>query len=240
MVRGMVAWVAGISRPDLMVIARLPDDMLVELGSAKVADQVRASSGILLSAVDLSQPICMELYVDSSMDSRQVSKVRGRAAGLFVLRQEGLGSLVSWFSRLHKRVAVSSDVAECRAICEGIHTSLYLKELLHQMTSNTPWPLQVTTLLKTDSMGMVQFVHRQMARSRDLDYLLLKELSSLANIEHIPGVDNPADALTKLVQKAAVQYKVLQSLMDPSQQAFTIWQVDGRRKTGANRPLLRE
>eukprot|EP00899_Mesostigma_viride_P004228 jgi/Mesvir1/13806/Mv25591-RA.1 len=213
-IRGMLAWLASICAPDLLVLSRLTDAQLVEVGAEQVVESVRSSPPLILTAVDLYKPINMVLFVDSSMDSRKVTDVRGRAAALITLQQEHT-SLVSWYSRLQNRVTPSSDIAECRAICEGLHTALYLRELFYQLCQVASCSLQLHTLVKTDSMGMVQFVHRQLARSRDLDYLLLKEMSYLAHLEHVPGVDNPADALTKLESKAELQYPVLKGLMYP-------------------------
>ena len=213
--RGKLSWFASICGPHLMVHSRVPDEVLAEEKPYKVAQLVRESPDLILSGFDLSQPVSLVIYVDSSMDSRQVTKVRGRSAALFVLHQHR-PSLVGWYSRLQKRVCISSDVAECRAICEGIQSSLYIKELLLDMAAVTPWPLQLEAVIMTDSMGMVQFVHKQLARSRDLDYLLLKELADLVDIAHVPGHKNPADALTKLIHKAPGQYQLLYQLMRAS------------------------
>jgi hypothetical protein len=210
----MLAWLASICAPDLLVLSRLTDSQLVEVGAESVVQAVMMSPPLILGPVDLYKPLDMVLYVDSSMDNRKVTEVRGRAAALVTLEQDHT-SLVTWYSRLQNRVTPSSDIAECRAICEGLHTALYLRELFYQLCQVASCRLQLHTLVRTDSMGMVQFVHRQLARSRDLDYLLLKEMSYLAHIEHVPGVDNPADALTKLEEKAERQYPLLRGLMDP-------------------------
>lgn len=211
--RGMWAWFASICGPSLMVHSRMPDEVLEDEKPRVIARLVESTPDLILSGIDFAQPITLEIFVDSSMDARQVTKVRGRSAALFAFYQSR-ASLFSWYSRLQKRVCISSDVAECRAICEGIQSSLYIKELMLELASVTPWTLQMETLLLTDSMGMVQFVHKQLARSRDLDYLLLKELASLVDLKHIPGEENPADALTKLPHKAPAQYNVLRKLMN--------------------------
>eukprot|EP00975_Prorocentrum_lima_P040781 8564731-Prorocentrum_lima.AAC.1 len=128
----MLAWLASICAPDLLVLSRLTDSQLVEVGAESVMQSVRMSPPLILGPLDLYRPFDMVLYVDSSMDSRKVTEVRGRAAALNTLVQEQ-SSLVCWYSRLQNRVTPSSDIAECRAICEGLHTALYLRELFYQL-----------------------------------------------------------------------------------------------------------
>eukprot|EP00899_Mesostigma_viride_P015232 jgi/Mesvir1/2370/Mv26017-RA.1 len=120
-IRGMLAWLASICAPDLLVLSRLTDSQLVEVGAESVVQAVMMSPPLILGPVDLYKPLDMVLYVDSSMDNRKVTEVRGRAAALVTLEQDHT-SLVTWYSRLQNRVTPSSDIAECRAICEGLHT----------------------------------------------------------------------------------------------------------------------
>eukprot|EP00899_Mesostigma_viride_P002448 jgi/Mesvir1/12203/Mv26375-RA.1 len=110
--KGKLAWYGSICGPDMMVHSRSPDDVLILEEPSQIIAHVNKSPGITLAGIDLSLPFSLDIYVDSSMDSRQlVSKVRGRSAGLFVLQQHR-PSLVAWYSCLQRRVAVSSDVSE--------------------------------------------------------------------------------------------------------------------------------
>eukprot|EP00899_Mesostigma_viride_P015201 jgi/Mesvir1/23682/Mv25767-RA.1 len=137
--------------------------------------------------------------------------------GLFVLSNpKGNGSLCGWYSTLCRRVAAGSNTNECRGVCECIKASMYLEQFLRWMGRLLDACLVLTTTVHTDSQPLVSFILSSLSRTRDLDFLLLKELSYAVSVLHSPGRLNPVYAVNKLFAGARDQYRILRMVMGGS------------------------
>eukprot|EP00899_Mesostigma_viride_P012131 jgi/Mesvir1/20919/Mv26444-RA.1 len=212
--RGKLGWMAAVCAPDLVVLSRTVDDVLSQVHPSVVRQYVAESQGVVLSGLSVSQPAVLHCFADTSGEGRELTKLRARMGGLFVLcNPGGRGSLCGWYSRLCRRVAVGSDTNECRGVCECIEASLYLEQFLRWMGKWMGVRLVLTTTVHTDSQPLVSFILNSLSRTRDLDFLLLKELSYAVSVLHLPGRLNPADAVTKLFAAAREQYRILRMVM---------------------------
>eukprot|EP00899_Mesostigma_viride_P005881 jgi/Mesvir1/15294/Mv26323-RA.1 len=216
-IRGKLGWLCATCAPHLAVVSRVDDDVLMEVGSRAIKQVLHDGPPLILHALDLFQPIHITCMMDSSMESRVVTKVQAREAGLFMLSNPtGKQSLVSWFSRLHKRKAVSSNVAECRAVVSAVLHARYLNHLLVWLQHQAGSYAGVQSHLLTDSQSLLSFLDNPLAVHTDLDWIVLKqECTYLESKTHIRDPDNAADALTKVPQAAGPQYRVLYTLMNP-------------------------
>eukprot|EP00899_Mesostigma_viride_P020302 jgi/Mesvir1/28273/Mv24228-RA.1 len=125
-------------------------------------------------------------------------------------------AMCSEHGRLHKRKAVSSSVAECRAVVSAVLHARYLNHLLVWLQHQAGSYAGVKSHLLTDSQSLLSFLDNPLAVHTDLDWIVLKqECTYLESKTHIRDPDNAADALTKVPQAAGPQYRVLYTLMNP-------------------------
>eukprot|EP00975_Prorocentrum_lima_P027320 5742289-Prorocentrum_lima.AAC.2 len=216
-IRGKLGWLCATCAPHLAFVSRVDDEVLQEVGARAIKQLLHDGPPLMLHSLDLFTPIHITCMMDSSMESRVVTKVQAREAGLFFLHnQGGKKSLVSWFSRLHKRKAVSSNVAECRAVVSSVLHARYLNHLLVWLQHQAGSSAGVKAHLLTDSQSIISFLANPLAVHSDLDWIVLKqECKYLESKAHVRDKDNAADALTKVPQAAGPQYQVLYGLMNP-------------------------
>eukprot|EP00899_Mesostigma_viride_P011589 jgi/Mesvir1/20430/Mv25331-RA.1 len=214
--RGKLNWLVSTVSPDLAVLARLPDDLMCSLSRNVMCKYISASPGLVLHGVDYERPIHLSAYCDSSLDSANISKLRGRCAAVVLLSNsatvhvpESSPSPFAWFSRLHRRVYVGSDTAEARAFCETAEELMYFRAVLRWCLKFCRVIPQVDTTIFTDSQSLIDFLADPYARTRKLDFLRAKEYSDAVSLYHVRDNDNISDALTKLYAKARPQYDKL-------------------------------
>eukprot|EP00899_Mesostigma_viride_P016342 jgi/Mesvir1/24709/Mv26004-RA.1 len=215
--RGKLNWLACTTSPDLAVLSRLTDDVLCLLARPVVAEYVQASPGLVLQGVDWDKPIELGAYCDSSLDARVLTKMRGRCAAVSYISnadQSAPSSIFAWFSRLHRRVYVGSDTAEARAYCEAASELAYFHALLCWILKLGGLTTRIDRVMRTDSQALVDFIENPYARTRDLDFLRVKEFSDALHTEHVAGDQNCSDALTKLYSSAKAQYTLLRHQMN--------------------------
>eukprot|EP00975_Prorocentrum_lima_P046091 9638663-Prorocentrum_lima.AAC.1 len=117
--------------------------------------------------------------MDSSMESRQITKLQARESGLyFVQNDDAPLSLISWYSRLHRRKAVSSNAAECRAVVSAVLHARYLNHVLVWLQMQAGSNAGVVAHLLTDSQSVLSFLANPYAVHTDLDWVVLKQEST--------------------------------------------------------------
>lgn len=108
------------------------------------------------------------------------------------------GSLISWESRKQRTVALSSTEAEYMAISEAAKESIYLKNLMCELTGNDPY-----ILIYNDNQGAINLSanHTCHKRSKHIDirHHFIRQVVSenKVNLKYLPTNDMPADMLTK-------------------------------------------
>jgi Reverse transcriptase (RNA-dependent DNA polymerase) len=133
-------------------------------------------------------------YVDAA-HANDVSTRRSVTGIVFTL----CGGAISYRSKLQPTVSTSSTEAEFIAAVSAAKTALYLRSVLHELGVTQHGP----TILYEDNQATILMVNasRPTARSRHIaiQHFAIQEWKDHGHIllEHIPGIINPADALTK-------------------------------------------
>jgi hypothetical protein len=133
-------------------------------------------------------------YVDAA-HANDVSTRRSVTGIVFTL----CGGAISYRSKLQPTVSTSSTEAEFIAAVSAAKTALYLRSILHELGVTQHGP----TILYEDNQATILMVNasRPTARSRHIaiQHFAIQEWKDHGHIllEHIPGIINPADALTK-------------------------------------------
>eukprot|EP00899_Mesostigma_viride_P011007 jgi/Mesvir1/19908/Mv25393-RA.1 len=215
--RGKLNWLACTTSPDLAVLSRLPDNVLCLIDRAVIVQYLLASPGLMLQGVDWDKPVELVSYCDSSLDARVLTKMRGSCAAVTTIcnaDQPTMSSIFAWYSHLHRRVYVGSDTAEARAYCEAASELSYFHALICWILAVGGTTPHLRRVIRTDSQAVVDFIENPYARTRDLDFLRVKEFSDCVSTQHVPGERNYSDALTKLYSSAKAQYPLLRHTMN--------------------------
>eukprot|EP00899_Mesostigma_viride_P003690 jgi/Mesvir1/13321/Mv25522-RA.1 len=213
--RGQLGWLAGTVRPDLSIYARAPDAVLAGMGAQHLRTQVLASPGLRVWGVDITRPVAMTIYSDANLESRTITQLRAREAAIFFLDSPtGQPTIVDWYSRIHQRVVVDSNRAECRAFISAVDHACYVQHLLQWIADKARVALSLRMRLCTDSKSIIEFLNNPLASTTKLDYLVLAESATVLDERRwIPESENIADALTKPAMLSGPQYKLLRQLM---------------------------
>eukprot|EP00969_Alexandrium_andersonii_P052309 2296873-Alexandrium_andersonii.AAC.1 len=105
-IRGKLGWLCSTCAPHLAVVSRVDDDVLMQVGHKAITKTLQEGPPLILHSLDLHKTIHIQAMMDSSMESRQITKLQARESGLyFVQNDDAPLSLISWYSRLHRRKA---------------------------------------------------------------------------------------------------------------------------------------
>ena len=117
-----------------------------------------------------------------------------------------MGGPVSWLSQKHKSVALSTTEAEFMAASKAAKEVIWLPRLLSEITTLTETPV-----LKIDNLSAVKLVknltfHRR-SKHIEVRHFFVREKfdEGRLTVEHIPGVEQVADILTKPLNKSRFQ-----------------------------------
>ena len=155
--------------------------------------------------------VCTRLSFERAILSSSVNKPTGRSiSGLFIL----LGrTVIDWQCKHQPYTTLHSGEAETLACATGASHLMYWIQLIEQMFGSQP-----TAEALTDSTTARQFLtnplHTSQMRHIRIRLFFVRELvnAGFFRILHIPGVDNPADLLTKPLSRADID-KLLQLLI---------------------------
>ena len=117
-----------------------------------------------------------------------------------------MGGPVSWLSQKQKSVALSTTEAEFMAASEAAKEIIWLSRLFSEITTLTETPV-----LKIDNMSSVKLVknptfHRRSKHIEVRHYFVREKFDEgRLTVEHIPGVEQVADILTKPLNKSRFQ-----------------------------------
>ena len=109
------------------------------------------------------------------------------------------GSAVLWRAKWQPTVATSSTEAELIAAVSAAKAAKHLRAILNAFGIPQTGP----TMIYEDNVAAILIANAnkitERARHIDIQYYAIKECIALGQVklEHIPGVINPADALTK-------------------------------------------
>ena len=141
-----------------------------------------------------ADPLILTGYVDAAHATDPTTR-RSVTGIVFTL----CGAAISYRSKLQTTVSTSSTEAEIIAVVSAAKTAKYLRAVLAELG----FPQLAPTKLYEDNQATILMVNasKPTARSRhiDIQHFAIQEWKRQGDIilEHIPGIINPADALTK-------------------------------------------
>jgi hypothetical protein len=142
----------------------------------------------------LADPFQLTGYVDAAHATDTVTR-RSVTGTVFTL----CGGAIAYRSKLQSTVSTSSTEAEFIAAVSAAKTAIYLRSVLNELG----FPQIGPTILYEDNQATILMVNasKPTTRSRhiDIQHFAIQSWKDRGDIilQHIPGVINPADALTK-------------------------------------------
>ena len=139
----------------------------------------------------------VRIYADAAYGGE---KSRSQTGALMTLENQ----LVGWYSRRQGVVSLSVTEAEYIADCEGAKDAAWIQQFLHELG------ITKTPTLYTDSEGAYNLskTSKFARRSRHIEhryhYLRQQQRTERLKVVTIPGKENPADMLTKLLPMTIV------------------------------------
>jgi len=198
-------FIARMTRPDIAIhvnlLGRLAEDPSVTNHQAalKVLGYLYSTRS---EGVTINRPLKLQLeaYADASYGGIEP---RSQTGVILTLGQQPVG----WYSRRQDIVCLSITEAEYVACCEGAKDLAWARQFLRglQLPNTNP-----TCMLWTDSEGAqdlsktTKFMRRSRHIKHRFHYLRQQVQQGLLTIHFIPGKENPADPLTKLLQMIAI------------------------------------
>lgn len=174
------------------------------------------TTGLTYSASGSSRPPVLQGYVDASW-GEDLDTRRSQTGYVFVLGN----AAVSWKSKLQPTVALSSTEAEYMALGAAACEALYLRNLLGELCPASV-PGSVTLFEDNQSTIKQAFNLQSSERTKHIDirYHFIKDHISKGDIalEYIPTERQPADALTKSLDRVKV-FSSRQSLLGATKAA---------------------
>jgi len=171
------------------------------------------SRGIIYGNSDDISPI-FRSFTDSDW---AMSEGRKSISGYVILCG---GGPITWSSKQQTIVALSSCEAEYISCTHCARQIIWLRNLFHELG----FPQDVPTLLYCDNQGTMMCTHDPHSHSRmkhmDIRVHFIRDCVNhgFIDVQHIPGIQNPADLLTKPLEKV-VHQKWLNCLrLDSSQE----------------------
>jgi len=117
------------------------------------------------------------------------------------------GAPISWKSRKQRNVSLSSMEAEYNATMEAAREILWTRKILLFLSNFLPMTISTTPHF-TDSLTSISFIKNDVEHDRtkhiDTHFHFLRDQveSKAISVHHIPGLENPADILTKALSPA--------------------------------------
>ena len=117
------------------------------------------------------------------------------------------GAPISWKSRKQRNISLSSMEAEYNATMEAVREVVWTRNILIFLSNFLPMTVPTTPHF-TDSLTSISFIHNDVEHDRtkhiDTHFHFLREQveSKTIAVYHIPGLENPADILTKALSPA--------------------------------------
>jgi hypothetical protein len=149
---------------------------------------------------------CKELRILGFSDSNWGGNLNDRKSTTGYLYMINNG-LVSWTSHKQSTVAVSTLEAEYMALSDASREAIARSQLYDELCIKLPPPL-----ILSDSRGALDIcdnpTNYQKAKHIDIRYHFIRHVlhEDKISIDHIPGTENPADALTKALHHVKHQH----------------------------------
>ena len=147
----------------------------------------------------------IDIFADSSFASDPET---GRSiTGIFVMVD---GTIVDWSSKHQPYVTLSSGDAEVVGTCSAATHAEYWLQMIGFVRSCSPHDIQCS--IGTDSTTarnlLTNPVHTTVMKHIRTRLLFVRERieAGLYEIYHLPGIDNPADMLTKPLSAATIRH----------------------------------
>jgi len=199
---GGLLFIARMTRPEISINVNLlgrrttdasPTNWMTALGVLGYLRSTKHEGITLRKAADLH----IRIYADVSYGGEGA---RSQTGVLTTLGNQAIG----WYSRRQDVVSLSITEAEYIADCEGAKDAAWSQQFLAEIGITT------TPSLYTDSEGAwgLSQTSKFARRSRHIDhryhYIRQQNWSGKLIMKTIPGKDNPADILTKLIPMSFV------------------------------------
>ncbi|MCP4125689.1 MAG: hypothetical protein GY753_01340 [Gammaproteobacteria bacterium] len=196
---GQLMYLSTVTRPDIaFAVGRLaagfrePTKGLWER-AMRVLRYLNGSKGASIKYGGVGGNLRLETYVDASY---AVDPVRRRSVTGYVICLGG--GPVLWRSHLQSTVADSPNAAEYIGMYEAVVATMGVKNLLAELGVDLPTPV-----IYEDNDGVIRLAMSGMgqkkARHLDVKHHLVQDMCRKGEIQvlRLPGVDQPADLLTK-------------------------------------------
>lgn len=197
---------ATITRPDISVIVSVLAKFLEDPGiqhwnaAIRVLRYLKTTIDVALCYDVTSSARGRELqsYSDSSFDTCPMTS-RSRTG--YCIRFNGC--CILWKSKLQPVVALSSTEAELIAMCGCAQDTVWLRRILRDLK----FPQSGPTEMFGDNLAAKSMAENHMIRARTrhikrrYNYLREQVSDRELRVRHIPGTENPADFLTKILGK---------------------------------------
>ena len=202
---GQLLWLASMRRDIAFAVKELSkkthasDSFDVASGS-RVLRYLAGTWGLKTGLFPKSGPLEVTCYCDADLGGCE-DTLRSTSGGLLLLS----GCVVHSWSKQQPTVALSSAEAEFTALARGASEAIYMKNVLEELGHHVPAPV-----LLTDSKAAVDMTKKRVVgRVKHLDrrIFFVRELVDDGKIvvRHIAGASNPADILTKHVDRATLE-----------------------------------
>lgn len=154
--------------------------------------------GLLIQPAPAHQPLSLLGFCDADWASDADDRRSTSGACVF------LGpNLISWWSKKQQLVARSSDEAEYRSMAQLVAEILWVQSLLLELDCKISIPKLLCDNLSTVTLAHNPVMHNR-TKHMELDIFFVREkiLSKSLIVEHVPAMDQWADALTKPLSAA--------------------------------------
>jgi hypothetical protein len=221
---GKCMYLSTCTRPDISFAVRELARFMSNYGPRHYAAakhllrylQGTRSRGIIYGDVQNMTPI-FRSFADSDW---AMSDNRKSVSGFLI---ECAGGAISWSSKQQTIVALSSCEAEYISCTHCARQIIWLRSLFHELG----FPQPDASILYCDNQGTVACTHDPHSHSRmkhiDLRAHFIRDCVNrrLIDVHHIPGVQNPADLLTKPLHHLIHQKWLHLCRLDVDQKSLT-------------------
>ena len=202
---GSLLFIARRTRPDIAIHVNLLGRRASNLSTTHLQAAYRLLRFLELTRLDgikLTKPrsLKVEIYADASYGGEES---RSQSGAVMTLG----GQVVGWSTRRQDIVALSITEAEYIADCEGAKDAAWVNQFLQEMKTQC----EPTPILATDSEGAynlsktTKFLRRSRHIEHRFHYLRQQVQRDRLKIRTIPGKENPADILTKLLPMSIIK-----------------------------------
>jgi ribonuclease HI len=178
-------------------------------GIQNILKYIRADTALGLHySKGSASPLQLSIYADAGFIS-DITAGKSQTGILVFLGD----CLISWRSFKQTMVSTSSNHAELMAVYEAIREMLFLRRIIHEITTDLQLPSsQPISIIREDNQACLKqlaagYVHTEMTKHIAPKFFFIKEsITDQARLEYISSSNNLADLLTKTLPTVAFNF----------------------------------